>query len=856
MALDDRYNPKENEQKWQTVWHDQQSFKADDHPTKPKYYVLEMFPYPSGRIHMGHARNYTIGDVIARFKKAEGFHVLHPMGWDAFGLPAENAAIQNKRPPAEWTHENIAIMKQQLQAMGLSYDWSREICSCDANYYAHEQKIFLDFYTHNFVYRKESFVNWDPVEHTVLANEQVIDGKGWRSGAPIEKRKLQQWYLKITDFAEDLLKGLDTLTQWPEKVITMQRNWIGKSYGATVEFVIEGRSDALKIFTTRPETLFGASFCALSPNHPLAEELSKTNQALADFIIDCNRAGTSLEAIEKMEKRGLDTGLKVVHPFDPTWTLPLYVANFVLMEYGTGAVFACPAHDARDFEFAKKYNLPIKAILHPKDADETFAVQDQAYEGDGILFHSDFMNGISNADALPLAIQKLEDLKKGVATLTYRLRDWGVSRQRYWGCPIPIIHCGVCGVVPVPEKDLPVLLPTDVTFDKPGNPLAHHPTWKNVSCPTCGQAAQRETDTLDTFFESSWYFARFCSPQAPTPFVKEVADTWLPVDQYIGGIEHAVLHLLYARFFTRALKACGYLNIEEPFQRLLSQGMVCHMTYRAHNGDWLLPEEVGFDDAGKPYRLSDHSPVRPGRSEKMSKSKKNVVDSQIFIDAFGADTARLFMISDSPPERDFEWTDAGAQGAWKYLNRLWRYGVSILDDLKTKAPMPTTLNDTELSLRKTVHQTLKTATKDLRVFHLNRYVARLRELSNILFDLNLESVQKPVLKEAFESLLQLLNPVAPHITEELWQRLGHSVMLTETAWPVFDEALAHEDSFTLAVQVNGKLRATLEITEDHPQSEIEALALDDPRVKAQLDGKQVKKMILVPKKVLNIVVSG
>lgn len=852
-----RYNHRETELKWQQFWRDQKTFKAHDQKDKKKYYVLEMFPYPSGRIHVGHVRNYTIGDIIARFMHAQGYEVLHPMGWDAFGLPAENAAIQNKKHPNAWTHGNIKAMKSQLEGLGFSYDWDREIASCDVDYYKHEQKIFLDFYKHRLVERRETFVNWDPVENTVLANEQVIDGKGWRSGAPVEKRKLQGWYLKITDYAEDLLQGLDQLTEWPEKVITMQRNWIGKSEGAYIDFVITETNENLRVFSTRPETLFGAAFCALSPNHPISEELAKADSSIKAFIAECNSVGTSLEAIEKMEKKGIKTHLSVRHPFNPEITLPIYIANFVLMDYGTGCVFGCPAHDARDFEFARKYNLKIQSVIAPAREELKDIALDEPYLDDGVMVHSDFLNGLSVTDARAKAIEALIQRQAGERTTTYRLRDWGVSRQRYWGCPIPMIHCATCGVVPVPFDQLPVQLPDDVSFDKPGNPLDHHPTWKHTTCPTCDSAATRETDTLDTFFESSWYFARFCSPQAEVPFDKQLADHWLPVDQYIGGIEHAVLHLLYSRFFTRALKKCGYLEIEEPFKRLLSQGMVCHATYRSASSEWLFPEEVYLDDAGTPRRTSDHTIVTLGRSEKMSKSKKNVVDSDDMIESYGADTVRLFTVSDSPPERDFEWTDAGIQGSWRFINKLWRFvydAMPYLSPLNAEAEFDN-LSESDLTLRKTTHKTIKLASEDLTSFHFNRYVARLRELSNDLFTVDLISTHSAVLRESLETLILLLNPAVPHLTEELWQLMGHADPITSVSWPSFDPSLATSNTYTLAVQVNGKLRAAIDIPVDLDEEGVKALVLHDERIKAQTDGKEIRKIVFVAGKVFNVVVA-
>ncbi len=667
-----RYNFRETETKWQRVWRERRVFEVAAKPGTPKYYVLEMFPYPSGKLHVGHVRNYTMGDLVARYRRAQGFNVLHPMGWDAFGLPAENAAIAENVHPAIWTYQNIATMRAQLQRMGFAYDWSREIATCHPEYYRHEQKMFLDFLAAGLAYRKESWVNWDPLEHTVLANEQVIDGRGWRSGAIVEKRLLSQWFLRITAFTEELLYALHALDRWPERVRLMQENWIGRSEGARVYFGIAGGDERIEVFTTRQDTLFGASFVALSPNHPLAQRLAEDNPELAEFIAECNRMGTSEAVIETAEKRGCATGLEAIHPFDPNRRVPVYVANFVLMEYGTGAIFGCPAHDQRDLDFARKYGLPVIPVVLPPGADPArFTIGADAYVEDGTLFNSGFLDGLPVAEAKRAAGERLEALGRGERTIAYRLRDWGVSRQRYWGCPIPVIHCSRCGIVPVPERDLPVTLPEDVSFAVPGNPLAHHPIWKHVACPRCGGPAERETDTFDTFFELSWYFLRFCSARDDRAFAREAVDYWMPVDQYIGGVEHAVLHLLYSRFFTRALKQCGYLDLEEPFAGLFTQGMVCHQTYRSEGGEWLFPEEVDRNSGGD-YVDPAGRPVVVGRIEKMSKSKKNVVGLDTIVDTYGADTARLYLLSDSPPERDLEWTETGIEGIWRYVNRLWR----------------------------------------------------------------------------------------------------------------------------------------------------------------------------------------
>ncbi|MEK9646593.1 MAG: leucine--tRNA ligase, partial [Alphaproteobacteria bacterium] len=678
-----RYAFKEAESRWQTRWESAGTFRAKDVSDLPKYYVLEMFPYPSGRIHMGHVRNYTMGDVVARYKRARGYNVLHPMGWDAFGMPAENAAMEKKVHPAAWTYENIDTMRRQLKMMGLSIDWAREIATCHPDYYGHEQKMFLDMLEAGLIYRREAWVNWDPVDRTVLANEQVIDGRGWRSGAPVEKRLLSQWFFRITEYAQELLDALSTLERWPEKVRLMQANWIGRSEGLRFAFDVVGKdaaqppasSERIEVYTTRPDTIFGASFCAISPEHALAGKLAANNPELSAFIEECGRMGTSEAAIEQAEKRGHDTGLRVRHPFIEGRTLPVYVANFVLMEYGTGAIFGCPAHDQRDLDFARKYGLDVLPVVVPEDEPD-FAIGDTAYTGPGNLAHSEFLDGLGVDAAKAEIAGRMEATGTGRREVNFRLRDWGISRQRYWGCPIPVIHCDDCGVVPVPASDLPVVLPDDVTFDTPGNPLERHPTWKNVDCPACGKPARRETDTFDTFVDSSWYFARFCSPKAETPTDRRSADYWLPVDQYIGGIEHAILHLLYSRFFTRAMKRTGHAGLDEPFAGLFTQGMICHETYRTEAGQWVEPADVVAGDDGTLVHAGTGAPVKAGRSEKMSKSKKNVIDPEDIITTYGADTARWFMLSDSPPDRDLDWTEAGITGAWRFVNRLWRLVTS------------------------------------------------------------------------------------------------------------------------------------------------------------------------------------
>jgi len=860
-----RYNVKEAEAKWQRIWEERQCFAVTVDPGRPKYYVLEMFPYPSGRIHMGHVRNYTLGDVVARYKRARGFNVLHPMGWDAFGLPAENAAIANNVPPAQWTRENITAMRAQLQTMGLSYDWSRELATCDPDYYRHEQKMFLDFLKQGLVYRKESWVNWDPVENTVLANEQVLDGKGWRSGAPVERRLLAQWFLKITAFADDLLKGLGGLERWPERVRLMQENWIGRSEGAHVTFDLAGgpaadagagASRTLEVYTTRPDTIFGATFLAVAANHPLALDLGGRNPEIAAFIAECSSLGTSEAAIETAEKKGLDTGLRAKHPFVDGRELPVFVANFVLMEYGSGAIYGCPAHDQRDLDFARKYGLDVIPVVAPKGGGAaTFSVGDEAYTGGGLHINSDFIDGLDVPAAKAAVIGRLEEMGRGKGAVNFRLRDWGVSRQRYWGCPIPVVHCESCGVVPVPEKDLPVVLPDDVELGPAGNPLDAHPTWKNVDCPACGKAARRETDTFDTFFESSWYFARFCSPDADDALDRAAVDYWMPVDQYIGGIEHAILHLLYSRFFTRALKQCGYWDATEPFAGLLTQGMICHETYRDENGGWLYPADVRRAEDGSAVHVKTGRPVTVGRSEKMSKSRMNVVDPETIIESYGADTARLFMLSDSPPDRDLDWTEAGIEGAWRYVNRLWR---AVAEDGLAAgplgAPRPDALSAAAEAAHRAIHRTIAAVTDDLDRFGFNRAVARVRELTNELENLDPAATgARWVLREGLETAVRLIGPMMPHLAEELWRRLGHSELLADTPWPEVDPALLVEDSVTVAVQVNGKLRGTVDLPKnaDNAAAEAAALALDN--VRKALAGADVRKVIVVPNRIINVV---
>ncbi len=853
-----RYNSKEVEDKWQRRWAEDGAFAVKADPSRPKYYVLEMFPYPSGRIHMGHVRNYTLGDVVARYKRARGFNVLHPMGWDAFGLPAENAAQEKKVHPAAWTYDNIATMRAELKRMGLSLDWDREIATCHPDYYRHQQKLFLDLHKAGLAYRKESAVNWDPVDMTVLANEQVIDGRGWRSGALVEKRLLSQWFFKITAFADDLLQALETLDRWPERVRLMQQNWIGRSEGARLAFDVVGGNEKIEVFTTRPDTLFGASFVAVSPDHPFAAAKAANDPALAEFIAECKRSGTAEAELATAEKKGHDTGARVAHPFIDGHTLPVYVANFVLMDYGSGAIFGCPAHDQRDLDFARKYGLPVLPVVSGPNAPAE--IGDVAYDEDGAatrIVNSGFLDGLDVPAAKKAAIARIKADGRGEGTVNFRLRDWGVSRQRYWGCPIPMIHCDHCGVVPVPEDQLPVLLPDDVTFDRPGNPLDHHPTWKHVDCPQCGGKGRRETDTCDTFVDSSWYFARYCSPRADQPLVRDEVDYWMSVDQYIGGIEHAILHLLYARFFTRALQTCGYLKVAEPFAGLFTQGMVCHETFRAADGRWLTPEEVERQADGSWHELAGGAPVTIGRGEKMSKSKKNVVDPGRIIDQYGADTARWFMLSDSPPERDMEWTEGGVQGAWRFTQRLWRLVDEPRDPLAAKgSTLPGGAEDPDaLALRRNTHKTVAAISRDLDAFTFNKAVARIHELANAIEDCRSHTEAAAFARrEAIEVATRLIAPMMPHLAEEMWQRLGYDDVLVDMPWPEADPALTREDSVTIGVQVGGKLRTTFEVPRDTDPKEVEAIALADPAVVRVIAGRPVRKVVVVPNRIVNVVV--
>jgi leucyl-tRNA synthetase len=847
-----RYNPQQVEPKWRAAWEEADVFRAENGSAKPKYYVLEMFPYPSGRLHVGHARNYTMGDVVARFKRARGFNVLHPMGWDAFGLPAENAAAERGVDPAAWTRDNIEVMRQELKRLGLSIDWSREFATCDPEYYGQQQAWFLRLWKKGLVYRKEGLVNWDPVDMTVLANEQVIEGRGWRSGAPVERRKLNQWFMRITDYAEELLEGLKTLDRWPEKVRVMQENWIGKSRGLRLTFPfagapVEGFDQGVTIYTTRPDTLFGASFVALSPDHPISEKLAAADKRVAGFIETCRKGGTSEAAIETAEKLGYETGLEVVHPFDPAWRLPVWIANFILMDYGTGAIFGCPAHDQRDLDFARKYRLPVTPVVLAPDADPaTFQVGDEAYEGPGRIFNSRFMDGLDIEAAKTAAIDRAEALGLGVGATVYRLRDWGIARQRGWGCPIPIVHCERCGVVAVPEKDLPVRLPEHgLDFSRPGNALARHPTWKHTACPDCGGGAERETDTLDTFVDSSWYFARYANPGAQAPIDAAAADYWMPVDQYIGGIEHAVLHLLYARFITRALRDEGLLSVDEPFAGLFTQGMVTHETYRRQNGDWVEPAEVEIVSEGATRRArleATGEPVVIGEIEKMSKSKRNVVAPADMADTYGVDAARLCVLSDSPPERDVQWTAAGVDGAWRLVNRVWAEFDAEPQGMADAAG--------ELELRRATHRAIKQVTDAIEGWRFNSAIARLHAFVGVL---RRSPQGGPARREALSAMARLIAPFAPHLAEECWERLGESGLVAASPWPTYDPVLAEDEVRVLPVQINGKRRGEIQAGAGASEAEVEKIVLDDPEIARRLEGLTVRRVIVVKDRIVNIV---
>ena len=843
------YNHKEIEGKWQKIWEKEGFFKFTPKKDQKKYYVLEMFPFPSGKIHVGHLRNYTIGDVIARFKKMQNFNVLHPIGFDSFGLPAENAAIENGSHPKDWTYGNIATMEEELKKLGFSYDWDRKIATCDVDYYKFEQKIFIDFYKNGLIYQKESIVNWDPIDQTVLANEQVIDGKGWRSGAEVEKKKLKQWFLKISDFSEELLEELKNLDGWDKRVLIMQEKWIGKSSGASINFNINN-GQKLEVYTTRPETIFGASFVAIAANHPLALKIAKEDQNAQKFIEECNQNSANEADIDKNEKKGYKTTLFADHPFIEGKKLPIYIANFILMDYGTGAIFACPAHDQRDFDFAKKYNLEIKQVV-----GEEQELQEAYLEGDKMI-NSDFLNGLKIADAKEKIINLLEEKQIGTRKINYRLKDWGVSRQRYWGCPIPMIYDKDGNVHPVDEADLPVTLPEDPDFSKNGNPLDHHQKWKKVTIN--GEEFIRETDTLDTFFESSWYFLRFASQPNDKAFNFDEVNEILPVDNYIGGIEHAVLHLLYARFFTKALKKCGYLNFSEPFERLLTQGMVCHKTFKDQKGKWIMPKDVIFKD-GKAFHRDTEEEIIVGRSEKMSKSKKNVIDPMQIIENFGADTARFFMMSDSPAEKDIEWSDNALNGCYKFLKKIYNLGdgLSNIEDINFATEDDLRhLSEKQISLIKTTHKAIFEIRNEYEKNGFNVIIAKIREFANNLekFQIKDEDDQK-VKFFAFKNLILLIYPICSHLSEELWQKLGFEIALSDKiSFPNFNKDFIAEDKIKIAIQIKGKLKKVIEITDILPKDELEKIVLSDELIAKNIAGKTIKKMIFVPNKLVNIVI--
>ena len=847
------YSPSEIEAKWQAAWAEAATFKAERSADKPKYYVLEMFPYPSGRIHMGHVRNYTMGDVIARYKISTGHNVLHPMGWDAFGMPAENAAMASGGHPKDWTYQNIADMKAQMQPLGLSIDWTREFATCDPEYYGQQQALFIDFLEKGLIYRKKAVVNWDPIDMTVLANEQVIDGKGWRSGAEVERRELVQWFFKISDYSEELLTAIDSLDNWPAKVKLMQSNWIGKSRGLQFSFsIVDGPAghNRVEVYTTRPDTLMGASFVGISPDHPLARELERDNPDVAAFCAECRKGGTTAAEVEKAEKIGFDTGLAVRHPFDTSWELPVYIANFILTDYGTGAIFGCPAHDPRDYDFATKYDLPIIPVFLP-EADAELTEAYVPLKSEKVTYVKGFSGEATQTgeDAVNAAIDFCEANGVGTGVTKYRLRDWGLSRQRYWGAPIPIVHCNDCGAVPEAKENLPVELPYDVTFDVPGNPLDRHPTWRDCACPACGKPAQRETDTMDTFVDSSWYFARFTSPDAGTPTDMEDAAYWMNVDQYIGGIEHAILHLLYSRFFARAMNMTGHLpdTATEPFNALFTQGMVTHAIYQSPGTDgrpvYYYPEAVELRD-DKAFLKSDGSEVEIVPSAKMSKSKNNVVDPDDILAKFGADTARWFVLSDSPPERDVEWTASGAEATFKHISRVHRIAgdIAAMDDAAGKG---------DDDLLRAMHKAIEDVTLGVESFGFNAAIAKLYGFTSVLAKSKAGGAAK---RKAMRTLAQLMAPMTPHLSEEIWTMMGGAGLVINAPWPVADPKMLVQDIVTMPIQINGKRRSEIAVAADMPKDEIEKLALGLDVVVAALDGATPKKLIVVPGRIVNIVV--
>ncbi|MEO0568200.1 MAG: leucine--tRNA ligase [Pseudomonadota bacterium] len=847
-----RYSAVEIERKWQDAWDKAGIFRAERSKEKPKYYVLEMFPYPSGRIHMGHVRNYTMGDVIARYKRATGHNVLHPMGWDAFGLAAENAAMDKGIHPGTWTYQNIEDMKSQLKPLGFSLDWSREIATCHPKYYQHQQAMFIDMLEAGLIYRKNAVVNWDPVDMTVLANEQVIDGKGWRSGAEVERRELTQWFFKISEFSEELLSSLDGLDDWPAKVRLMQENWIGKSRGLEFAFERTDGGDAISVYTTRPDTLMGASFVGISPDHPLAKELAENIPDVAQFRTDCAKGGTTEEALEKAEKLGFDTGIKVKHPLNPDWELPVWIANFILMDYGTGAIFACPAHDQRDLDFCRKYDLPVIDTFFA--LEDGTPVENEAFvppktEKVKWIDHFAGIDVATGQEAIDATIDFAEAQGWGKGVTQFRLRDWGLSRQRYWGCPIPVVHCETCGVVPEKKENLPIILPEDVSFDVPGNPLDRHDEWRKCMCPTCDEQGLRETDTMDTFVDSSWYYARFTAARANTPTDPEEAAYWMNVDQYIGGIEHAILHLLYSRFFARAMQITGHLpeKAVEPFDALFTQGMVTHAIYKTTNEAgrpvYHFPEEVELRD-GKGF-LDNGTEVDIVPSAKMSKSKNNVVDPLNIIDQFGADTARWFVLSDSPPERDVEWTAAGAEAAFKHLSRVHRLISEIASEVDAAGS-----DEADQLLLKEMHKAIHDVSGGVGSFGFNAAIAKLYAFTNVLAKSKAGTKAK---QQAARALVQLMSPMTPHLSEELWQILGAEGLAANAAWPVADESMLVDDTITLPIQINGKRRAEINVPADMASPEVEKLALSQDAIQKSLDGAEPKKVIVVPGRIVNVV---
>ena len=852
--LVEKFNHNVVEKKWRSYWDNHKVFKTSEDRTKKKFYCLEMFPYPSGKIHMGHVRNYTLGDVIANFKRLNGFNVLHPMGWDSFGMPAENAAIQNKLHPKEWTLNNIETMKSQLKLLGFSIDWDREISTCDKSYYKHQQKFFIDLFKKGLVYKKESSVNWDPVDNTVLANEQVIDGKGWRSGADVVQKKLSQWFFKITTFADELNNSLETLNEWPEKVKLMQKNWIGKSVGCEIQFSLSDSSnkEELKIFTTRPDTIFGASFIALAIDHPLSKKYEKSTE-FNDFKEQCYKIGNTDEAIAKTDKYGFKTDYQADHPFIKNKKIPVYFANFVLMEYGTGAIFGCPAHDQRDLDFARKYNLDVVPVILPPDQDEkSYEIKNEAFIENGTLINSDFLNGMTVEQAKNTVIKKFEDIKKGVGKTTFRLRDWGISRQRYWGCPIPILYREDGSVVPVREQDLPIELPEDINFDKPGNPLEHHPTWKFTTCPETGQKAIRETDTLDTFVDSSWYFLRFCSSDNnKVGYTTEDAKYWMPVDQYIGGVEHAILHLLYSRFFSRAISLDTDFVVTEPFTGLFTQGMVCHKTFKTEDGQWVYPEDV-IEENNQAIEKLTKKKVIIGPSESMSKSKKNVIDPQSVIEMYGADAVRWFVLSDSPPERDIQWSDEGISGSYKFIQKIW----NISEKINSIQENNSLTNEIKNDLDKFINKLIKEVTYNIDHFHFNVAVAKFYEFINSLSKILSENESnKEYYQNIFKQFLILIYPFLPHLASECWEKITQQQNLHMQSWPTFDESLLKVEEINLVIQINGKKRAILQVKPDMEEKTLFNMSLDLDNVKKFVENKKIVKKIYVKNKLINFVIS-